>query len=272
MVYLGRIVGAGSTKNGKAAIVYAVSGRSEGSKARTAHLYPRRVFIGSSLTKIPYDKITEIQKAIIKQYLDGVARYAAVSSWVKDLTDNEKPILKKQIEDEQFIFYNGIKTPMYHYCGIVSNGLHTADIVRTHYIDQVLLKWGPELDGPNKTPLTPRIAGYVVSGGKGVKDIYYDLGIISKPKEPKVSMSIKAKPGLIQGLSTYAGNPNSPAEIVINHDPELLTLPAEGITAQQLADDLFDFVDKEFVVCTAAAVYNPKTERWEKAVRNLHEV
>jgi hypothetical protein len=272
MVYLGRIVGAGSTKNNESAIVYAVSGRSEGSKARTAHLYPTRVFIGSSITKIPYDRITEIQKASIKQYLDGVARYAAVSSWVKDLTDNEKATLKKQIENEQFIFYDGIKIPRDSYCGIVSNGLHTEGIARTHYIDKVLLKWGPELDGPNNTPLTPRIAGYVLDNGIGVEGIYYDLGIISKPKEPRVMMSIKAKPSLIEGLSTYAGNPDSPAEIVINHDLKLLTLPAEGITAQQLADDLFDWVDKKFVVCTAAAVFDSKTEKWILAVRNLHKV
>ncbi len=46
MVYLGRVVGVGHAKDGKPAIIYAVSGRSEASKARKATLYPTRVHIG----------------------------------------------------------------------------------------------------------------------------------------------------------------------------------------------------------------------------------
>jgi len=41
-------------------------------------------------------------------------------------------------------------------------------------------------------------------------------------------------------------------------------------TAQDLADSLYEWIDPNLVVCTAAAVYDFKTERWELAKRNLH--
>jgi len=47
-----------------------------------------------------------------------------------------------------------------------------------------------------------------------------------------------------------------------------------GRTAQQLADDLFDWMPRDFIVCTAAAaaaaVWNSRSMRWQLAVRNLY--
>ena len=43
-----------------------------------------------------------------------------------------------------------------------------------------------------------------------------------------------------------------------------------GRTAQQLADDLFDWMPRDFIVCAAAAVWNSRSMRWQLAVRNLY--
>lgn len=266
MSYLGRIVGVGLTKDGKPVCVYAVSGRSGSSKARKTHKYPTRVFIGSSLTKKPYDKITAEEKSGIVKYLDGSSPYSDVSYLIKDLTEEEKKIMRDQINNEQFIFYNAIKT-VYN-LGVVSNGLHTNGIARGNSIEGVLEWWGPELDGPNKTPYTPRIA--CAAEGR-----YLELGIVSRPEKinkTSIFEMFNSENGIIHGLSTYAGNQNAPREIVINHEPKLLELPAEGLNAKQLADDLFNWVDRDFVVCTAAAVYDRTEDKWNLATRDLNKV
>ncbi|MFH0832839.1 MAG: IMP cyclohydrolase [Candidatus Aenigmatarchaeota archaeon] len=261
MVYLGRIVGVGFTKEGKPVCVYAVSGRSDSSKARIAHKYESRIFIGSSLTRKPYDKISNAEKNLIKGYLSGSIPYQNVSLLVKELNEIEKKTLEDQIKGEEFIFYNGIKVKKS--IAVVSNGVHTEDILNTNDLHGVLKKFGPELDGPNRTPYTPRIGGLVDYCGM-------PLGIISRPSEVEI-LGSSYQSGSIEGISTYAGNPASPRDIVINHEPKLLELPAEGKTAQRLADDLFDWMDKEFIVCTAAAILTkPVNGKWELAVRNLH--
>ena len=59
-------------------------------------------------------------------------------------------------------------------------------------------------------------------------------------------------------------------KIVISYAMPFLNLPASGETAQQLADSLYEWGDKNLVVCAAAAVWNGNG--WDLAVKNLHEV
>lgn len=245
-LYIGRTLGIGLTKEGREAVVYAVLARSEENKIRIAERYRTRVFIDSPLLKTP----------------------------VEELTEGKREVLEKQKAQAEFIFYNGISVHIGGYppFAVVSNGKHTDSIAKRYkgssddsptVVRHVLNRWGPELDGPNKTPQTPRIAGLLEVGLTE-----YTLGIVSKPGEAKVFAEQLNKG--IKGLSTYAGNPNNPREMVINHNPSLIALPAEGKTPQQLADDIFDWVPRDFVVCTAAGVWNPERKKWELAVRNLY--
>lgn len=248
MVYLGRIEGGGLTKEGREVVLRAVTVRSEKNRIRIAEAYPSRIYINSPLFRKPYG----------------------------ELTQEEKEILREQQEQAENIFYNGIIAPRVIYpdysFAVVGNGRHTDSIVGryrrssdTHeiVIRHVLNKWGPELDGPNKTPQTPRIAGMV-----GVGTPEYTLGIISRSGEAKTF--VVPHDGTIRGLSTYAGDPNDRMKMVINHSPSLITLPSEERSAKQLADDLFDWLDKDLVVITAAAVWDPNRMRWEFGRRNLY--
>lgn len=269
MVYLGRLAGAGWTKHHMRCGLYGGSGRSGFSKARLAQKYPERIFIDSSLTKKPYDQITPEEKTWITKYLEGDAPYSSVSSLVKDLDEDGKKILKDQIKYEEFIFYNGIRLDGHR--AILSNGVHTEDIVKDHELSKVLSMWGPELDNPDgtRTPYTPRIGAFISLPNSDVNMV---MGITSEKGVSEMIFPARyQKTGIIPGISTYAGNPDAPSEIVINREPVFLELPAVGKTAQKLADDLFDWMDPNFAVFTAAALLNPKTNNWELAVRNLHK-
>jgi IMP cyclohydrolase len=267
MVYLGRIVGIGMTKDGIPVCVYAVSGRSDGSKARVAHNYPNRVFIGSSLTKKPYDQLTTIDKTQIKRYIDSLISYDDVSRLVKDLSDKEKEILGKQLKDEEFIFYNAIKTKNKNGIIVLSNGVHTEDIVKGRYkLEGSLQKWGPELDGPGRTPQTPRIAAV---NAADTDSNLIAMGITAKPDDVSVSYPYLER-GVIFATATYAGKPDAPEEMVINYKPSLFEIKTNRTSAQDLADELFEQVDKDIVVCTAAGVWNDQDNEWNLAVKNLH--
>lgn len=265
-MYIGRVVGVGLTEEGKPAVVYGVSGRSPGSMARVAHRYPTRVFIGSSLTTKPYDKLTELDKDALRAFsrlgwYNSDSKAGEISrELVRELSLEEMGILRKQIEDERLIFYDGIKTDVFG--AVVSNGRHTRGIHRSYDVEGILRHWGPELDGPDKTPYTPRIAGLAELGFD-----HADLGITSRPREVTMFTSDMV-PGYIDGLSTYDPDPDKPNEIVINYSPSLLELPAKGETSQELADALYKWMDPKFVVCTAAAVHHGK---WDLAVRNRTE-
>jgi len=245
MVYLGRVVGAGYTRDGLPAVVYGVSVRSAPNKARKAMVVDTRAFIGSSL--------------------EGKT----------NLTEEESKILARQRETAEFIFYNGIIASLGPYAPfvIVGNSVHTAQTLE-RFIDSkdgedsvvqyVLNEYGPELDGPNRTPQTPRISGLIELGtNRSV------LGIVSKASEAITFMRPR-KDGLIEGISTYAGEQQDPNAMVINHDHSILTLPSEGRTAKKLSDDLFDWLDPNLRVCTAAAVWNSRENKWDLDKTNLH--
>ena len=243
-LYIGRILGGGRTKDNSEALVYGVSARSEENKIRIGELYPSRVFINSPLFR------------------------------KKELTQGEREILERQQTQANFIFYNAILISQGDFLpfAVVSNGRHTNKIVNRYkrsaaktseIVKSILNQEGPELDGSNNTPQTPRIAGLLE-----VSSTHYTLGIVSKPGEAKVFVEQLSQG--IRGLSTYAGNPDNPRDMVINHNPRLIDMPAEGRTAQQLADDLFDWMPRNFIVCTAAAVWNSRSMRWKLAVRNLY--
>lgn len=244
MTYLGRVEFVGATKKGEEATIYGVSVRSEPNKARIAVPFRTRVYIGSSLENKP----------------------------PKMLTDAEREIIRQQHEQAHLIFYDGIiaSNGLYDTFAVVGNGRHTRSVRQQlmkgadaeEAIRHVLNRWGPELDGPNRTPQTPRIVG--------VTDEYIEqctLGIISAPGNP-ITFSEPICHGHFYGLSTYAGDPNDPRKMVINHSPKLLESDFDGETAQELAEQLYVRLGKDLVVCTAAAVFDGK--RWEFGVKNLH--
>ncbi len=72
-------------------------------------------------------------------------------------------------------------------------------------------------------------------------------------------------------LPTYKGDPNDPRAVIVSHADGNPAVDFNGKTAQQLADQLYDWVDRNLVVCTAAYAQEEWGKPWKFAVRNLHE-
>ncbi len=236
MAYLGRVVGVGLTKNERPCGIYAVSGRSEGSRMRIAEIaegeFPS-VKIG------PYGELSPQQEA-----------------------------------QRDLLFYNAIKINNGKRRAVISNGKQTDPI---ELMLQEIEKEERELDFPlaiahgfvdqkGAEPdkfRTPRIAGIIDEEGRAALGIVTNYGL----------NTVNAGSRKISYVSTYAANPLNKSEIII---PDRLDIPFGHIISksisnpQELADDIYDLIDQNFVVCSAAAVWNPDTQRWDLAVRNLH--
>lgn len=250
-MYLGRLVGVGRLGPfDKAFAVYAVSGRSEGSKKRKAFYKKNGIRIDSSERKdIPF---------LLKPF---------------DLmTGGIFSLPREQWKNRKLILYDAMKGKNKHCLLAVSNGRQTGPTYR--YLKLLY----PELEKDSHLGIqegfvdlegaepdryrTPRITG-IISGTKAFLGIVTGSGSIAK----KVRLEEKT-----QYVSTYSGDPSDNKKIVI---PDL-TIPTgeidlTGKNAQDLADNLYDWMDQYLVVSTAAALWNPSISEWEFAVRNLHE-
>jgi IMP cyclohydrolase len=119
---------------------------------------------------------------------------------------------------------------------------------------------------------TPRIAGILNKDGHSALGIVTKDGLYTEKSLPRNTSGV---PGAISYVSTYKGDPLDKNKIVV---PGELRIPSGyigsfdfGSTAQKFADNIFDWIDPDFVVCAAAVIWNPDTQRWDLAVRNLHK-
>ncbi len=250
-MYLGRLVGVGRLgPYDKAFAVYAVSGRSDPSKERKAKIKYRQsgVMIDSSRRKrVPL---------LLKPF--------------DLLTDGFLSLPREQWKKRKLILYDAMRSDSKNGLLVVSNGRQTDPIYDWlipddpddfHLaIDAGLVDCGGAEPDDYRTP---RIAGVISSNGKAALGIVTENGMISE----KVNLTQKTK-----YVSTYKGDPDNQEKIVISD----LILPTgeinlAGKSAQDLADNLYDWMDRDLVVCTAAALWNPTISEWELAVRNLHE-
>ena len=238
MVYLGRVVGIGITESGRSFVVYGVSGRSEASRQRKAVPYRTRVAIE------PLGQPTEEQR-----------QQAAL------LTYNAIKV------------FNGVTSEFYYWpYAIVSNGRHTNSLDHvcsqrssddTDGFRKALKRWGPEPDRYN----TPRIMA--VKSLCGVSDI----GLITQPNKPRIITVLDDREprGKTLTISTYSGDTTEPEASRFSRVRDIIRkVPLRGDTAQELAESFFEWMDPQFVVSTASAVWVDEKERWQLAVRNLY--
>ncbi|MFH1445543.1 MAG: IMP cyclohydrolase [Nanoarchaeota archaeon] len=239
-MYLGRVVFIGLTDQGIPYCAYAISGRSEASKER-----------------------------ILK--VDG--NTVKTKPLVEELTPEQE-------EKRDLLFYDAIITDSGHKRAVVSNGEQTRhsfyaanDLIAPGSLSEIVYGFmkagGPEPDDYR----TPRITG--------ILDV---LDILRDYKKPDSALGIVTENGLTARfivpergeacfVSTYEGDSLEKHKIVI---PDLV-VPIDSIeiggakSAEDLAEWTYDWLEHDFRVGTAAAVWLPYENRFDLAVRNLHD-
>ncbi len=236
MVYLGRIVGVGLNEDGRPFGVYSVSGRSPPSKERKAELIDDcRVRIG------PSGELTDDQR-VMEDLIFYNAIIANGNTGKATITNGKHTDITDYSTNSDIVVDNPCSCIA---AGFLANGGAEPDKYRTPRIGGIL--YGPD----EKSSL-----GIVTEFGMIVSDIDIVSGGFNKEN--------------VNYVSTYAGDPANPREVVI---PGLTipggNFPLYGKTAQKLADNMYDWMDRDFVVATSAALWD--NGKWKLAVRNLHE-
>ncbi len=155
-------------------------------------------------------------------------------------------LLKGQQEAGHLIFYNALKISENKL--VLGNGVHVDDIVASP-MKAVLERSGPEDDAYK----TPRIAA-VIDGKK------FYLGIATNEKTSEIE--IKPSSGF-SAISTYSGSAEPKAHEFADMQSIIMRIGVAGETAQELAENMFKWLDPELAVCAAAAVFD---NGWKMAV------
>ncbi|MBI3412821.1 MAG: hypothetical protein HY051_01945 [Candidatus Aenigmarchaeota archaeon] len=248
MAYIGRVAGVGATNEGNPVLLYGLSGRSPSSVSRMAVVHGGRVSIE------PYGVMTLEQKAEASRLV-----YDAIHT-------------TRQWTPRGFVHF-----------GIVSNGRQTGSIHRDYteairegsflsppqnIISTALMRWGHEGKVGDRYD-TPRIAGMINVGSATAA-----LGIITAENENRSQLHIaRGFRNLTRGsmiyLSTYTGESAEPEAPKFEAVSEAVkTRRIEGRTARELAEEMYAFMDPEFVVASAAALWVPQNEIWKLAAKN----
>ncbi|NWG09977.1 MAG: hypothetical protein HXX80_06730 [Nitrososphaerales archaeon] len=216
MVYLGRVVAIGRTKEGRPCCAYAVSGRSRSSRMRRAILHHKRVAI---------EPLIGVQ--------EGQGDQASLIFY-DCITYNDYPPL--------IVIGNGNQVNSIF-------DLFSSEESSVKNMREILKELGPEPDSYH----TPRIAGAIWKPSKDSPWRYcvgmitsedFDVKIITIPKNRLVY------------LSTYTGDELEPkAPKFDSIDDILKEIDLEGSSAGDFADSMFDWMDHKFIVCTASAVW-----------------
>lgn len=249
MSYIGRVVGVGATQDGNPVLLYGLSGRSAPSRSRVAKIHGNRVAIE------PYGDMTPEQQAEAARLVYDAIATTGPKHW------------------QGFIPF-----------AVVSNGKHTRSIYRKEWSDvnaghyafdpagillgKILHRWGHEGKVGDRYN-TPRIAGLIeLNPDTGHR--YDVLGIVTdKSHYPNNVAVVPKTEGLANYISTYTGESAEPEAPSFKHASEMVKkIRIEGKTAQELSDEMYEFMDPEFVVSSAAALWVPKNSRWELAVKN----
>lgn len=242
MAYLGRVVGLGRTEDRRPFVVYGVSGRSEASRQRRAVPYRARVAI-EPVGEMTPEQLQRVNLLVYNAIKVSNGRFGEdVSDWV------------------------------YPYA-IVSNGRHTDSLHRVcknwgsdepTELRGVLKRFGPEPDRYK----TPRIMA--ISSDTGLRV----MGIIAEDDKPRITTFLDDKEtwGNAFVLSTYSGRTPEPEAPTFRRAREIIRkIPLEGNAPEELSGSLFNWMDPEFVVSTAAAVWYNEEVKWVLAVKNIHQ-
>lgn len=254
MVYTGRRVAVGLTSDNEPVLLYGVEGRSEASRSRIAIVHGSRVSIE------PAGQLTPEQEAMKSR-----------------------------------IVYDAIMSNAEKKTAVVSNGRHTGSIFRAYMkefggdwparetdahwlVSRVLKRWGHEGKQGDRYN-TPRIAGLFDRRYGLVPCV---LGIVTEQVMSKDydwwlnTTRALSESGAIRYITTYTGETEEPQAPVFQSASEITkTQHIEGKTAQELAEEMYTFMDPNVVVCAAVALWvstpvegsYPKG-KWELAVKN----
>ncbi len=240
MVYHGRIVVAGLTPSRNPFAAYAISGRSEGSKKRWfLNLFDSVVVqpVGGELTAEQEKSSHLIFYNAMRKRKDALL-----------FTTNGAQTDTNYIDDKKIMnFYDDFETR-----GDATN---------------ILEEWGYENDPPI---FTPRIA---------LVSFPYDRALFSIVTKSGVLKTASSKTKMLShdsavALSTYQAKDDnalpwsfeSPSDI----EKCLINVPLNGESPEEIADQLYNFLDNRFVVSTAGAVFDVEKQKWNIAVKNSY--
>lgn len=242
-MYLGRVVSVGELPDGREFIAYAVSGRSDPSRARKARIIEESDVRKVNIGPLDLDNLNPEQEKM-KQWIfyNGI---------ITDFRGEERYVLAsngEQTDAAQKLFDNQHD--------IEIGGLYAGSAMAT-----AMMVLGPERDKYK----TPRIAGVISSVCSTELFIstedgdFRDFGGSTK--------------GTMDVVSTYQGKKDSNNVIVPTGEVKIPmgTLDLQGNTAQEIANNLYDWMDPDLVVCTAVALVDSGYSFVDLAVRNLHQ-
>jgi len=225
-MYLGRIISVGSTSGGRPCCAYAVSGRSISSKRRKAVIRDEKITIE------PHGQVSEEQGC-----------QASLIFYDCIISRDDPPLV---------VIGNGKQVnPIFN----ISSAENLSKIMLNE-----LKKYGPEPDRYS----TPRIVGALKKSSINGEWASY-FGMVTSDKIDVDSLGIERNRMVY--LSTYTGKGAEPKAPQLTDIKKFLRdIDLEGDTAKALADSIFNWVDPDFVVCTASAVW--MGDFWELAVKN----
>lgn len=232
--YPGRQLFLGMTKDGKPAFAYLVTGRSPASRERRATKKENNIIMGPI----------------------GIATYDPLRHYTAVKYDNNIGLLA------------------------VSNGIQTEAIFETFKL-LYNVKSPPAggylkkiMDGANyeaDSIKTPRIGGVITNRGDNNKPVY--IVSIKTAGKPAFTWSVKPKPGVLIGVSTYHGNMENPGAFKADKGP--VELKCDGKTPQEIADFIYEISaaanqGDDIRVCAIGGVRGADNT-WKTALINRHK-
>lgn len=243
-LYLGRVIGVGATGNGKPFAVYAVSGRSEGSRERKLVIKEDSVWT---------DCLGEPTPEQLKK--KDIYFYPAIKTGRKRMWSNKRI-------GNYAIVSNGIQTETIEEC--------LQETSPKESVKYALRSHGHEgLVGDRYN--TPRIAGISLPDKRSYNhDV---IGIVTE--DSLFSLFSERREGELEFLPTYVGGFN---ESIDNYDVKLplwfdrgdMIVKVDSTDADGLAEEFYEWMNQDLVVSAAAAVFDQKNKGWDLAVKNLH--
>ena len=167
----------------------------------------------------------------------------------------------EQEANRDLIFYDAIK--IFHHISkvVLANGIQSECMCYEGMSDDLGIAHGfIETGGTEDDKYrTPRIAATLEGDGKACMGIVTKEGLMAQYIEPKSHRTAY--------VSTYKGDLENNRKIVI---PEL-KIPVDYTdsmgepTVQGIADNIYDWMDSDFVIATAAVLWDPDKKVWRMA-------
>lgn len=256
MVYVGRFVLAGVTSEGSLAVAEGITGRSPPSKLRVLRREPYRPEMAlrddaEGWYVHPVGEPTQEQMS-----RPGVFFYPAVATslW-KPYEEDEPDMPIAAAANGDHILALPLKDFWEHKAGI--GPASSSD----EYLDRHIFE-----DDSLKTPRIAIVAGHMDDAGCSKCEVIAAAAILAERHRSFTEATLQ-KGGFMM-LTTYAGDPSGPS------NPELgqVNYPKlQAVTADGLAEELFDRMDTDLRVAVGTAMWDRTTHVWEFAVRNLHD-